>query len=92
MDVKETQPSTSETITVDSQLYLKPGSSVTLQLGHPKVKDLTDCESTGYCLWCWCGMCCALPTACCLGQKMGDKWSWVKYGIPEQLILNLDFH
>ena len=88
MEVKETQPSTSETITVDSQLYLKPGSSV----GHPKVKDLTDCEPTGYCLWCWCGICCPLPTACCLGQKMGDKWSWVKYGIPEQLIFNLDFH
>ena len=94
MDVKETQPSISKTITVENQLYHQPDSSARTSnfLIPPKVKGLTDCEPTGYCLWCWCGMCCPLPTACCLGQKMGDKWSWVKYGIPGQLIFNFDFH
>ena len=77
LDVKETPPST-ETITVESPSL-------------PKVRDTCDCKPTGYCLWCWCGLCCSLPTACCLGQKMGDKWSWLKYGIPGKLIFDLEF-
>ena len=31
------------------------------------------------------GLLCPLPTACFLGRLMGDKWYWVKYGIPGKL-------
>ena len=88
LDVKETQPSTSEIITVESQLYQQPGSSA----GLPKVRDPLDCKPAGYCQWCCFAFCFPLPTACVLGQKMGDKWSWLKYAIPGKLIFDLDYN
>ena len=87
MDVTETQPSKSEIITVENKL-LEPESSA----DSPKVNDLFDCKVDGYCLWCWCGFCFPLPTACCIGHKMGDKWAWLKFTIPGKLINDLILH
>ena len=87
LDVIELQPISSEAITVESQLQLaNQQSSAPSYL--PKIKGLTNCKPSGYCIWCCCGICCPLPTVCCLGQKMGDKWSWAKYGIPGHLIFS----
>ena len=87
MDVTETQPSKSEIITVENKL-LDPGSSA----DSPKFNDLFDCKADGYCIWCWCGFCFPLPTACCIGHKMGDKWAWLKFTIPGKLINDLTLH
>ena len=88
LDVKETQPSISETITVERPLYQQPSSPA----GLPKVQDGFDFKHSGYFLW-WCSaFWCALPTACCLGKKMGDKLSWLKYGVPGKLVFDLYFN
>ena len=86
MDVTETQPTKSEIITVENKL-LDTGSA-----DSPKLNDLFDCKADGYCLWCCCGFCFPLPTACCIGHKMGDKYAWLKFTIPGKLINNLILH
>ena len=56
---------------------------------QPKVADLLDTTVPGW--WCWCvkAWLCPLLTACCLGQRMGDKKSWLKYGVTGKLIKNV---
>ena len=55
---------------------------------QPKVADLLDTTVPGW--WCWClkAWLCPLLTACCLGQRMGDKKSWLRYGVTGKLIEN----
>ena len=55
---------------------------------RPKVADLLDTTVPGW--WCWClkAWLCPLLTACCLGQRMGDKKSWLRYGVTGKFIEN----
>ena len=51
---------------------------------QPKVDDLFDI-GPGWFQWCFCSFCCPLPTAYCLGKKMGESKAFLKYALSGKL-------
>ena len=53
---------------------------------QPQVQGLFDCgNDTDWWQWCWLSFSCPLPTAYCLGKRMGEPKVFLKYAIPGKL-------